>query len=110
MRIFWLKQTDTEALQDHWQNLLELAKECDVPEISSETILSKSLTSITDKKLRDQMLKGKDFDLAKVVKQIQQNTYNQKYKKNTIPEAPKIKSGKRNHRRTYTQKTSNRKL
>ena len=47
----------------------------------------KKYKTITDRKLRDKLLKGKELDVPKVVEQIQQNTYERKNKKNTIPEA-----------------------
>ena len=40
----------------------------------------------SDKKLWDKLLKEKELDVPKTVKQIQQNTYDRKNKQNTTPE------------------------
>ena len=45
------------------------------------------MTAITDKKLRDKLLKEKTLEMKKTIKMIKQNTYEKKNKKNTIPEA-----------------------
>ena len=47
------------------------------------------MTAITDKKLRDKIMKEKTLELKKVIELIKQNTYEKKNKKNTIPEALK---------------------
>ena len=68
---FWAKQTDKEPPEDHCEKLLALEKECDFPELSTELHLSKIITSITDRKLRDKLMKEKNLDVPKVVKQMQ---------------------------------------
>ena len=45
------------------------------------------MTAITDKKLRDKMMKEKTLQLKKTNELIKQNTYEKKNKKNAIPEA-----------------------
>ena len=45
------------------------------------------MTSITETNLRDKFVREKELDLPKVFEQIQENTYDRKNKKNTIPEA-----------------------
>ena len=45
------------------------------------------MTAITDKKLRDKIMKEKTLELKKIIELIKQNTYEKKNKKNTIPEA-----------------------
>ena len=45
------------------------------------------MTAITDKKLRDKLLKEKTLEMKKTIEMIKQNTYEKKNKKNTIPEA-----------------------
>ena len=49
-------------------------------------LISKYITTITDEKLRDKILKEKTLEL-KIIKIIKQNTYEKKNKQNTIPEA-----------------------
>ena len=84
---FRAKQRDTETPESNLEKLLELEKECNFPEFSTKLPISKFITSITYRKLRDKLLKEKYLDIPKVVEQIQQNTYDRKNKKNTIPEA-----------------------
>ena len=45
------------------------------------------MTAITDKKLRDKLMKEKTLELEKTIELVKQNTYGKKNKKNTIPEA-----------------------
>ena len=45
------------------------------------------MTAITDKKLRDKLMKEKTLEVKKTIEMIKQNTYEKKNKKNTIPEA-----------------------
>ena len=45
------------------------------------------MTAITDKKLRDKLLKEKTLEMKKTIEMIKQNTYEKKNRKNTIPEA-----------------------
>ena len=45
------------------------------------------MTAITDKKLRDKLMKEKTLEMKKTTEMIKQNTYEKKNKKNTIPEA-----------------------
>ena len=45
------------------------------------------MTAITDKKLRDKLMKEKTLELKKTIELVKQNTYEKKNKKNTIPEA-----------------------
>ena len=45
------------------------------------------MTAITDKKLRDKLMKEKKPEMKKTIEMIKQNTYEKKNNKNTIPEA-----------------------
>ena len=45
------------------------------------------MTAITDKKLRDKLMKEKTLEMKKTIEMNKQNTYEKKNKKNTIPEA-----------------------
>ena len=68
--LFWAKQTEEETPEDFWRRLIEIEKGCNFNTITAEDILiSKHMTAITDKKLRDKLMK-KTLEL-----------------KNTIPEA-----------------------
>ena len=85
---FWAKQTEDETPEEFCRRLIEIEKECNFNAISAEELLiSKYLTAITDKKLRDKRMKEKTLELKKIIELIKQNTYEKKKKKNTIPEA-----------------------
>ena len=78
---FWAKQTEEESPEEFWRRLIEIEKECNFHTIS------KYMTAVTDKKLRDILMKEKTLELKKTIELIKQNTYKKKNKKNTIPEA-----------------------
>ena len=85
---FWAKQTEDETPEEFWRRLIEIEKECNFNAISAEELLiSKYMTAITDKKLRDKVMKEKTLELKKIFELKNQNTYEKKNKKNTIPEA-----------------------
>ena len=83
---FWAKQTEDETPEEFWRRLIEIEKECNFTTISAEELLiSKYMTAITDKKLRDKIMKEKTLEMKKIIDLIKQNTYEKKNKKNTIP-------------------------
>ena len=84
---FVTKQTDTETPEDHCEKLIELEKECDCPDFSTELLISEFITSITNKKLLDELLIEEDLDVPKVVEQIQQNSGDRRNNSITIREA-----------------------
>ena len=61
------------------------------------------MTAITDKKLRDKIMKEKNLEMKKIIDLIKQNTYEKKNKKNTIPEALILTKEKHNKRRADTK-------
>ena len=79
---FWTKQTESETPEDFWRRLIEIEKEGNFESITAEELLiSKLLTAITDKKLRDKSLKEKKFEMKKAIEMIKQNTYEKKNNK-----------------------------
>ena len=85
---FWAKQTEEETSKEFWTWLIEIKKECSFNSISADKLLiSKYMTAITDKIVRDNKMKEKTRELKKMFKLLKQNTYEKKNKKNTIPEA-----------------------
>ena len=85
---FWTKQTENETPEDFWRRLIEIEKECNFENITPEKLLiSKFMTAITDRKLRDKLMKEKKPEMKKTIEMIKQNTYEKKNDKNTIPEA-----------------------
>ena len=65
---FWAKpsEEETPAREDFWRRLIEIEKECNFGSISAEELLiSKYMTAITDKKLRDKIMKEKTLELKK---------------------------------------------
>ena len=82
--VCWAKQTEEETPEKFWRRLIEIEKECKFSRISAEELLtSKYMTAITDKKLRDKMMKGKTLELkknnrtnkAKHIQKEEQGTY-----------------------------------
>ena len=85
---FWAKPTEDETPEEFWRWLIEIEKECTFNTISAEVLLiSKYMTAITDKKLRDKRMKEKALEMKKIIELIKQNTFEKKNKKNTFPEA-----------------------
>ena len=57
---FWTNQEETETPEDHWQKLVSLVRNCEFKDIKQEdTLISQFVTSITDKKLREQFISKK---------------------------------------------------
>ena len=85
---FWAEQTEDETPEEFWRRLIEIEKECNFNTISAEELLiSKYMTTITDKKLRDKIMKEKTLEMKKIIELIKQNTYEKENRKNTIPDA-----------------------
>ena len=85
---FRTKQTETETPEDFWRRLMETEKKCNFEKITAEElIISKFITAITDRKLRDKLMKEMKPEMKKTIEMIKQNTYEKKNDKNTIPEA-----------------------
>ena len=85
---FWAKQTKEETPEEFWRRLIEIEKECNFNTISAEEqLISKYMTTITIKKLRDKIMKEKTLEIKNTIELRKQNTYEKKNKKNTIPEA-----------------------
>ena len=59
-RFSWTKPTDKETTEGHRENLHELDREREFPEFSNELLVSKFITSITNWKLREKLMKEKD--------------------------------------------------
>ena len=85
-RDFFLTKQSEETPADFWRRLIEIEKERNFGSISAEALLiSKYMTAITDKKLRDKIMKEKTLELKKIIELIRkQNTYEKKNKKNTF--------------------------
>ena len=63
---FWTKQTEAETPEDFWRRMIEIEKECNFESITAEELLiSKFMTAITDKKLRDKLMKEKKTEMKK---------------------------------------------
>ena len=86
-RFFWAKQTDTDTPETHWERRIDFEKDCDIPDFSTELLMSKFITSITDRKLRDKPLKEKNVDVPKNSRSDPTKHIRRQEQKNTIPEA-----------------------
>ena len=55
---YWAKQEENETPEEYWKKLITLEKTCDFKDIKQEDLLiSKFITSITDKKLREKLIR-----------------------------------------------------
>ena len=85
---FWAKQEENETPEGHWKKLITLEKNCEFKDIKQEDLLiSKFITSITDKKLREKLIREKTLNLKTTVELIRQNSYDRRHKQSTIPTA-----------------------
>ena len=85
---FWAKQEENETPEEHWKKLITLEKTCDFKDIKQEDLLiSKFITSITDKKLRKKLIREKTLNLKTTIELITQDSYDRRHKQSTIPPA-----------------------
>ena len=86
--LFWAKQEENETPEEHWKNLITLEKNCEFKDIKQEDLLiPKFIASITDKKLREKLIREKTLNLKTTVELITQNSYDRRHKQSTIPAA-----------------------
>ena len=70
---------------------------------AEELFISKFMTAVTDKKLRDKLMKQKKPEMKKVIEMIKQNTYEKINNKNTIPETLISNPEKKSKKNQYKQ-------
>ena len=69
--VFWAKQSENGSPEEFWRRIFEIEKECNFNIISAEELLiSKYMTAIIDKKLRDKMMEEKTLEMKKQKKQL----------------------------------------
>ena len=82
------KQEDNETPEEHWRKLVSLEKNCEFKDIKQEDLLiSKFITSITDKKLREKFIREKTLNLKSTMDLVTQDSYEKRHKQSTIPPA-----------------------
>ena len=85
---FWTKQEDNETPEDHWRKLVSLGRNCEFKDIKQENLLiSKFITSITEKKLRENLIREKTLNLKITMDLVTQDSYDKRHKQSTIPPA-----------------------
>ena len=85
---FWAKQEDNETPEEHWRKLVSLEKNCEFKDIKQEDLLiSKFITSITDKKLRKKLIREKTLNLKTTMDLVTPDSYEKRHKQSTIPPA-----------------------
>ena len=99
---FWTKQRATKKPTEHGENMIELEIECILPQFSTELLMLVFITSITDRKLRENLPKEKDFGVPNVVEQIQRKTYDRKNEKKRT-RISNIKPRKKSKKNLYTK-------
>ena len=90
---------------------MSFEKNCEFKDIKQEDLLiSKIITSITDKKLREKLIREKTLNLKNTIDLITQDSYEKKHKQSTIPSAlAKKKKQKKNPYRKYNHGTTEKK-
>ena len=84
----WAKQEENETPEEHWKKLITLEKNCEFKDIKQEDlIISKFITSITDKKPREKYIREKTLNLKTTIELITQNSYDRRHKQSTVPHA-----------------------
>ena len=85
---FWAKQEENETPEEHWRKLVSLEKKCEFKDIKQEDLLiSKFITSITDKKLREKRIREKTMNLKTTMDLVTQDSYEKRHMQSTIPTA-----------------------
>ena len=106
---FWAKQEDNETPEEHWRKLVSLEKNCEFKDTKQEDLLiSKFITSITDKKLREKLIREKTLNLKTTMDLVTQDSYEKRHKHSTIP--PALAKEKEIKRRTHTEDTTTKPL
>ena len=80
---FWTSQTETETPGDFWRRrLIEIEKKWAFKGVTAEDLLiSEFMSTNTDTKLPDKIMKEKELDLKKTNELIKQNTNRDKIRK-----------------------------
>ena len=104
---FWAKQEENETPEEHWRKQVPLERNCEFKDIKQEDLLiSKFITSITDKKLREKFIRKKTLNLNTTMGLIYQDSYDKRHKQSTIPAAlVKEKEIEKNHYKEYKRTT-----
>ena len=85
---FWAKQEENETPEEHWKKLITLERTCEFKDIKQEDLLiSKFITSITNKKLREKLIREKTLNSNTTIELITQDSYDRLHKQSTIPPA-----------------------
>ena len=102
--LFWAKQEDNETPEDHWRKLVSLERNCEYKDIKQEDLLiSKFITSITDKKRREKPIREKTLNLKTTMDLVTQDNYEKRHKNQQYHQHLRKK---RNKRRTDTKDTT----
>ena len=78
---FWAKQEDNATPEDHWRKLVSLERNCEFKDIKQEDLLiSKLITSITNKKLWEKLIGEKTLNLKTTMDLVPQDSYEKRHK------------------------------
>ena len=85
----WAKQKENETPEEHWRKLVSLSqKNCEFKDIKQEDLLiSKFITSITAKKLREKFIREKPLYIKTTMDLVTQDSYEKRHEQSTIPTA-----------------------
>ena len=83
---FWAKQEENETSEDDWRKLVSLENDCEFKDMKLEKLLiSKFITSITDKKLREKLIRETTLNLKTTMDLVTQDSYDKRHKQLTNP-------------------------
>ena len=84
----WAKQEENYTPEEHWRKLVSLERNCEFKGIKQEDLLVPNfITSFTDKKLREKLIREKTLTLKTPVDLVTQDSYEKRPKQPTIPTA-----------------------
>ena len=78
---FWQNRRENETSEEHWRKLVSLEKNCEFKDIKQEDLpISKFLTSITDKKLREKLIRETTLNLKTTMDLVTQGSFEKRHK------------------------------
>ena len=86
---FWAKQEENENPEIIGENWSLSKKNCEFKDIikQEDLLISKFITSVTDKKLREKLIREKTLNIKTTIDLVTQNSYEKRHEQSTIPAA-----------------------
>ena len=82
---FWAKQEENETPEEHGRKLVSLEKNCEFKDIKQEDLpFTKFITSITNKNVREELIREKTLNLKTRMDLVTQDNYEKRHKQPII--------------------------